>query len=184
MNISVRSRLLNFVLSFAINRICSDPPETFEEQFALFSTHGIMISPHSAGLTNTVFLPPGSAVIELFPYHMHHTLYTGIAFNTGVASFPVHAVNGSIIWRRDPVRSIGHPALGQCALNRCVCHPPRPLYSPRLYSKRTLVASVEVAAALWLCCVLRRKRISGALSVGLFHAPYGGLHTFPSLVSR
>jgi hypothetical protein len=79
------------------------PPESFAEQFALFGDHGIMVSPHSAGLTNTMFMAHGSAVIEMFPYHMHHALYPSIAFQSGAKSIPIHAVNGSIIFRRDPV---------------------------------------------------------------------------------
>ena len=84
-------------------RVVESPPRSFAEQFALFASHGIMVSPHSAGLTNTMLLPPGSAVIEMFPYHMHHALYPGIAINSGIANFPVHAVNGSIIFRHDAV---------------------------------------------------------------------------------
>ena len=80
-----------------------DSPETFEEQFELFSSHGILIAPHGAGLTNTMFLPPGAVVMEMFPYHMHHPRYTGLAFHSGVTTYPIHASHGSIIWRRDPV---------------------------------------------------------------------------------
>ena len=97
-------------------RLVENAPKDFADQFALFSTHGIIVAPHGAGLTNTMFLPPGSAVIEMFPYHMHHTLYTGIAFNTGVVSFPIHASNGTIIWRRDPVGSLDIPvAVALCS---------------------------------------------------------------------
>ena len=67
-----------------------------------------------------MFLPPGSAVIELFPYHMHHTLYTGIAFNTGVVSFPIHASNGTIIWRRDPVGRLDIPVAACAVTHSCV----------------------------------------------------------------
>ncbi len=91
------------VLACLLCRVVDWPPATFAEQFALFADHGIMVSPHSAGLTNTMFLSPGSAVIELFPYHMHHALYPGIAAQSGVKNFPIHSVNASIIFRRDPV---------------------------------------------------------------------------------
>ncbi len=36
-----------------------------------------MITPHGAALLNMMLMPPMSAVIELFPYHMHHALYVG-----------------------------------------------------------------------------------------------------------
>ena len=54
--------------------------------------HGQMVAPHGAGLTNILFGQPGGALIELYPYHMHHLLYTTIAANAGLATFPVHSV--------------------------------------------------------------------------------------------
>ena len=43
------------------------------EQFVLWSQQSIVIAPHGAGLTNSMFLPPGnaSAVIEIFPRHYY-----------------------------------------------------------------------------------------------------------------
>lgn len=35
----------------------------FREQLELFSTHGVVVSPHGAGLTNEMFLVPFSAVV-------------------------------------------------------------------------------------------------------------------------
>ena len=49
------------------------------------------------------FMPPGSAAIELFPYHFDHTLYPGMAALMGVAMYPVHSTNGSTVFSKDKV---------------------------------------------------------------------------------
>jgi hypothetical protein len=49
------------------------------------------------------FMPPGSAAIELFPYHFDHTLYPGMAALMGVAMYPVHSINGSTVFSKDKV---------------------------------------------------------------------------------
>jgi hypothetical protein len=89
--------------AFLTRSFVSTTPKSFRKQLQLFAEHGIIISPHGAGLMNTLWLTPGSAVIELFPYHIHHTLYPTLAAQVGVRSFPIHSVNGSIVWRRDKV---------------------------------------------------------------------------------
>ena len=76
---------------------------TFKEQFDLMATHGIFVSPHGAGLMNTMYMPPQSAVIEMFPYHLDHNLYSTMATLMGIASYPIHSINGSIVWANDPV---------------------------------------------------------------------------------
>ena len=40
-----------------------------------YSTHGVVVTPHGASLMNLMLMPPLSAVVELFPYHLHHALY-------------------------------------------------------------------------------------------------------------
>jgi hypothetical protein len=52
-------------------------------------------------------MPPGSAAIELFPYHFDHTLYPGMAALMGVAMYPVHSINGSKVFSKDKVRVPG-----------------------------------------------------------------------------
>ncbi len=46
---------------------------------------------------------PGSAAIELFPYHFDHTLYGGIARMAGVAMYPVHTTDPTIPYTKDQV---------------------------------------------------------------------------------
>ena len=77
-------------------------PRPFADQFQLYASHGVIVSAHGAGLSNLMFMPAMSALVELFPYHIDHTLYATLAMNMHIASYPVHAINGSIIWENDP----------------------------------------------------------------------------------
>lgn len=70
----------------------------------LFADHGVIVSPHGAGLVNELYLIPGSSVVEIFPYHFHHNLYPMLARNMGVSHFSVHTYNGSYMWALDKVR--------------------------------------------------------------------------------
>ena len=78
-----------------------------EQQARAFASHSVVVATHGAGLMNLVFMAPLSALIELFPYHLDHNLYTGMAANLGIASYPVHGRNGSIVWPLDQVRPSG-----------------------------------------------------------------------------
>ena len=55
-------------------------------------------------MMNILFMPIQSAVVELFPYHLDHTLYSTLATLMGVANYPLHGVDGTIIWQNDTVR--------------------------------------------------------------------------------
>jgi capsular polysaccharide biosynthesis protein len=79
------------------------PPSTFKEHLELFASHGVIVSPHGAGLMNTLFLVPGSSVVELYPYHLHHNLYPLMAANMQIGHYPVYSYNGTDMWRRDEV---------------------------------------------------------------------------------
>lgn len=62
---------------------------TFEEQVRLMASTGVLVSMHGAGLMNQIFLPPGAAVIEVFPVNFKHVLYERIAHYMGVYHFKV-----------------------------------------------------------------------------------------------
>ena len=79
----------------------------FSRQFELVSTHGIFVAPHGAALMNMLYMPSQSAVVELFPNHLDHTLYSTLAVNMGLANYPVHAIDGHIAWSEDKVRRCG-----------------------------------------------------------------------------
>jgi capsular polysaccharide biosynthesis protein len=44
-------------------------------QVKLYNDAGVLIGVHGAGFINCMFMRQGSAVIEVFPYHVKHTLY-------------------------------------------------------------------------------------------------------------
>ncbi len=75
----------------------------FKRQLETISNHGIFISPHGAGLMNILYMPAQAAVVEMFPYHLDHTLYATLAVNMGVANYPVHSIDGHIAWSQDEV---------------------------------------------------------------------------------
>ena len=79
-------------------------PRALGEQLQLISSHGVLIAPHGAGLMNAMFAVPGSAIVEIFPYHLDHNLYSTVAMTSGIGYFPVHTYNGSDMWARDKVR--------------------------------------------------------------------------------
>ena len=49
-------------------------------------------------------MAPGSAAVELFPFHFDHTLYSGIAALMGVGMYPAHGTNGSLVYATDKVQ--------------------------------------------------------------------------------
>ena len=48
---------------------------TFGEQVRALHDVRLLVAPHGAGLTNLVFLPPGAALVEIFPLHWRPGLY-------------------------------------------------------------------------------------------------------------
>ena len=78
----------------------SQIPKTFAGQLQLFADHGVIVSPHGAGLMNVMFMPPYSSVIEIFPYHFDHNLYPAASISSGLGYYPVHSYNGSDMWSR------------------------------------------------------------------------------------
>jgi capsular polysaccharide biosynthesis protein len=77
-----------------------------KEQLELWSSHGVVVSAHGAGLMNLLLMPQMSAVVEVFPVHFHHNLYRYLAALTGVGHYPVHVANGSAMWSTDKVRLV------------------------------------------------------------------------------
>jgi hypothetical protein len=64
---------------------------SFSEQQALFNSHKILIAAHGAGLTNSLFLPLRSAVIEVTPLNMWCPLFFRQNVASGHFTFPVHS---------------------------------------------------------------------------------------------
>ena len=55
------------------------------EQIVLFSTHGVVVCPHGAGLMNMLLMPPFYAVVEIFTHNTHHSLYQALAAMMGIS---------------------------------------------------------------------------------------------------
>ena len=75
--------------------VCPRPRKHW--QVALMAGTGVFISMHGAGLMNEIFLPPGAAVIEVFPVHHKHVLYERIAHYAGIYHFKVHPAPWRVI---------------------------------------------------------------------------------------
>lgn len=65
---------------------------SFVEQIGLMSAARIVVAPHGAGLTNLVFCPPQTTVIELFPDSYHEYSYETLCY---VLEFKYHALIGT-----------------------------------------------------------------------------------------
>ncbi len=64
---------------------------TFKEQVDVMASTSVLIALHGAGLTNLMFMQPGTVVIEIFPPHVKHVLYERMAHYAGVYHFKVRA---------------------------------------------------------------------------------------------
>ena len=68
---------------------------SFEEQVRIMAETDLLISPHGAGLTNSIFMQQERAVLELFPSKLwYYELYGRIARNAGL--FHTHAFGGEL----------------------------------------------------------------------------------------
>ena len=65
----------------------------------LYNDHGILLGVHGAGFINCAFMRQGSAVIEVFPYHVKHTLYGREASIAGLTHFPVYATDPTLTFK-------------------------------------------------------------------------------------
>ena len=63
---------------------------SFAQQVKLYNDHGILVGMHGAGFLNEMFMRLGSAVIEIFPYHLKHKVYRGEANIAGLQHFGVY----------------------------------------------------------------------------------------------
>jgi hypothetical protein len=66
---------------------------TLLPQVQYYNDHGILLGVHGAGFINCMFMRQGSAVIEVFPYHLKHTLYMRQAYAAGLTHFAVYATD-------------------------------------------------------------------------------------------
>jgi hypothetical protein len=71
----------------------------------LASRCDVLIAAHGAALASAFFLPPGSALIELFPPHFRYSIYQELALSTGVHYFAVEGQVSSCGKRCAPLSS-------------------------------------------------------------------------------
>jgi capsular polysaccharide biosynthesis protein len=69
----------------------------------MFAAHGVVVSPHGAGLMNMLFMPRGSSVVEIYPYHLQHNLYPTLAAFMQIGHYGVYNFNNSDIVTREKV---------------------------------------------------------------------------------
>ena len=85
---------------------------TFEEQVRVLRRAGVFVSAHGAGMTNVLWMPTGSAVVEAFPSKVwQYNLYGEIARNAGLFHQSVHGnVSGEAYGEagRTPVDCLDH----------------------------------------------------------------------------
>lgn len=109
----------NLCLPSPHHRYITANPPAFKDQLALFAAHGVVVAPHGSGLMNELFFVPGSGVVEIYPYHLHHNLSVAhpcICVSLCVPSCEVHLWRVSvwlcILLRRYPLLSaqmqLGH----------------------------------------------------------------------------
>ena len=66
-----------------------DNKTPFEDQVRQASITSVLIAAHGAALVNTIFLPPGSSIIEICPARFSHPIYARLAASSGVHHFRV-----------------------------------------------------------------------------------------------
>ena len=98
-------------------------------------------------------MAPGSAAVELFPFHFDHTLYSGMAALMGVGMYPAHATNGSLVYATDKVRFAG---CGCCGMS-CLCtqdvDPPRTISPPPVHLTMCVSCTSKTTVTSGLPCL-------------------------------
>ena len=64
---------------------------SFEQQMGLFNAHRLLISVHSAGLSNALFMPPRSSIIEVYGMGMWCPIYARALTHAGHHVFPIYS---------------------------------------------------------------------------------------------
>ncbi|CAN8064551.1 unnamed protein product [Agarophyton chilense] len=77
----------------------------FEEQYKMVSGSAIAIGIHGANLVNTMFMPPLSVLIELFPYGFWHAMYAN-GGNSGLKYFGYEMKTGPAYHGLSKFRSV------------------------------------------------------------------------------
>ena len=65
---------------------------SWKEQVEAMAQTGILIAIHGAGLTNILFMPAHSVVIEIFPYVMYASMYRDLAATSGLYYYRIQSI--------------------------------------------------------------------------------------------
>ncbi|TGE25103.1 glycosyltransferase family 61 protein [Hymenobacter aquaticus] len=95
---------------------------TLAQQIALFAGARMVIAPTGAGLTNLLFAPPGTPVVELFPKHFTVIEYPELCYRLGLPHqfLVAEAANGALHSRRQGWQedlTVDLAALAECLAN-------------------------------------------------------------------
>ncbi|GAB0137946.1 hypothetical protein EsDP_00006196 [Epichloe bromicola] len=106
------------------------------EQFKMIRETDLLVGVHGAGLTHTMFLPPGSAVVEILPSGFAHRGFRNLAQMLGHDYFRAHArmhgdASGQAQWQFDDVQIEEH------RLVDLLRNASRSLYNNGVVSERT-----------------------------------------------
>jgi hypothetical protein len=75
---------------------------SFPEQINLMRNTAILLGPHGAGVTNMIFLPKGSAILELYPKGFYCRVFRAMARVFGHLHVDLESANPSVIGRQPP----------------------------------------------------------------------------------
>ncbi|KAJ5721165.1 uncharacterized protein N7483_009099 [Penicillium malachiteum] len=64
---------------------------SYKDQLQIIQNTDIFAGIHGAGLTHGIFLPPGSAMVEILPYNLNHKGFRNLAALRGHEYFSIHA---------------------------------------------------------------------------------------------
>ncbi|OQE18771.1 hypothetical protein PENSTE_c017G02853 [Penicillium steckii] len=68
---------------------------SFKEQLKIIQETDVLAGVHGAGLTHGIFLPPGSAMVEILPNTLNHKGFRNVASLRGHSYFSTHALKDS-----------------------------------------------------------------------------------------
>ena len=88
---AMESILLKYQLNYTIIEDKDLRALTFEQHIALFNTARIIIIAHSAGINNALFLPPRSAIIEIYSAGMWCPIFPRAFTASGHHYFPIYS---------------------------------------------------------------------------------------------
>ena len=125
---------------------------SFAEQARLFNGHNLIIAAHGAALSNVVFCPPRSVVIEIYPRGVWKPTYARVATGAGHTHIPVFSFEHGGARHPDapwvpPVSTRACSELSYPRITRNACYPwlrALPVAVPKSSFEQALVAALNI----------------------------------------